>query len=305
MPAYNAGKYIAESIKSVMSQTYNNWELIIIDDGSTDNTSAIIKQYTNADKRISYHYQANARQGTARNTGIKKSKGSLIAFLDSDDLWLPNKLKIMMEEFKKNDQDLLFTDAYIFDDSFNIEKIPADQKRFMVTSAQYKGTEGLQHFLVFNRIPMLTTLIKKEVLVETNMFSDRGICEDYELWLKLLIKGYTFRSIDLPLAAYRLHDQATTKNDKLAIDECIDVIFDLSKQSENTTYKKLLFYGLKNWHLRKIDTISTKAGLRSSLQKIRTQLGWNTNLNIAALFNWWPFLNLNKKLIKFSLNHLH
>lgn len=305
MPAYNSARYICDSIESVINQTYKDWELIIVDDGSTDDTSAIIKQYIDADKRISCYYQANARQGIARNTGIAKSKGSLIAFLDSDDLWLSNKLSLMMEEFEKSDPDLLFTDAYIFDGNFNPENIPVNQKRFMVTSAKYQGTEGLQDFLFFNRIPMLTTLIKKEALINVNMFSSRGICEDYELWLNLLIKGYNFRSISLPLAAYRVHNQSTTRNDKLAVDECIDVIFNIAKQPENASYKNLLFCSLKNWHSRKIDSITTKADLYRSLKKIRAQLGWHINLTIAALFNFGPFLTFNKGLIKSSLNHLH
>jgi len=303
MPAYNAEKYIGEGIASVINQSYKNWELIVIDDGSTDNTAIIVKQLADTEKRISYHYQANAKQGKARNAGIEISKGKLIAFLDSDDLWLPDKLSLMMEEFEKAHQDLLFTDAYIFEGSFDPENVPDNQERFLVPTAQYQGAEGLWNFLCFNKIPMLTTLIKKEVLVEANMFSNRGICEDYELWLRLLIKGFTFRSVNLPLAAYRLHDQATTRNDKLAIDGCIDVIFNAAKQPENVNYKSLLLRGLINWYTRKLDTIFTRADLYSFLKKIRAQLGWHINFTIVALFNFKLFLNINKKLIRFSLKH--
>lgn len=305
MPAYNAAKYIGESIESVIDQTYKNWELIIIDDGSTDNTATIIKQLADTDKRIHYYYQTNAKQGKARNVGIEKSKAQLIAFLDSDDLWLPTRLSLMIEEFVKGNQDLLFTDAYIFEGNFNLKNIPNNQKRFMVTSAQYQGVEGLRNFLYFNKIPMLTTLVKKDVLIETNMFSDREICEDYELWLRLLMRGYTFRSINLSLAAYRLHDQASTKNDKLAVDECIDVIFNATKQPENAIYKSLLLAGLGNWHKRKVDAVFTKVDLHQSLKKIRTQLGWHINLTIVTLFNFHPFLSINKKLIKLALKHLN
>ena len=114
MPAYNAQKYIAESIESVIGQTYLNWELLIVDDGSTDDTASIIKQYQLNDSRIQYFYQESGRQGKAKNTAIKNSKGDYIAFLDSDDLWLKEKLKISVNEITKGDYSLLFTDSYIF-----------------------------------------------------------------------------------------------------------------------------------------------------------------------------------------------
>src|SRR5690349_25117803 len=93
MPAYNAEKFVAESISSVITQTYKNWELIIVDDGSTDNTKNIIEEFAKHDARIKYIYQENAKQGKARNTGIAMAKSGLVAFLDADDLWLPQMLE--------------------------------------------------------------------------------------------------------------------------------------------------------------------------------------------------------------------
>ena len=91
MPAYNAATFIAGSIKSVVKQSFTNWELIIIDDGSTDNTKNIINCFINKDARIKYHYQQNGKQGKARNAGLALAKGKYIAFIDADDVWLPNK----------------------------------------------------------------------------------------------------------------------------------------------------------------------------------------------------------------------
>jgi len=97
MPAFNAEKFIAESIESVVAQTYPNWELVVVDDGSTDGTAKIIKRYQAAEPRIKYFYQKNARQGIAKNLGISESYGEYIAFLDADDLWLPEKLDIELD----------------------------------------------------------------------------------------------------------------------------------------------------------------------------------------------------------------
>ena len=91
-PTYNCGRFIAETIKSVLAQTYSNWEMIIVDDCSTDNTAEIVSKYN--DPRITYHcLEHNSGAAIARNTALKMAKGRWIAFLDSDDLWLPDKLE--------------------------------------------------------------------------------------------------------------------------------------------------------------------------------------------------------------------
>src|ERR1044072_6081218 len=92
MPAYNAERYIAASIESVLAQTYSDWELIVVDDGSTDRTATVTQEFVKRDPRIKYIFQENGRLGKARNTGIKNSRGPLIAFLDSDALWIETNL---------------------------------------------------------------------------------------------------------------------------------------------------------------------------------------------------------------------
>jgi teichuronic acid biosynthesis glycosyltransferase TuaG len=97
MPAYNAEKYIAESIRSALDQTHTNWELVVVDDGSTDGTAEIVRGFRRADDRIKYIFQQNGRLGKARNTGLENSTGRLIAFLDSDDLWARGKLELQVK----------------------------------------------------------------------------------------------------------------------------------------------------------------------------------------------------------------
>ncbi len=93
IPAYNREKFLPETIESVRTQTFQDWELIIVDDGSTDDTATIVSQLSKTDHRIRYIWQQNSERAVARNRGIKESRGAYIAFLDSDDLWLPNKLE--------------------------------------------------------------------------------------------------------------------------------------------------------------------------------------------------------------------
>lgn len=118
MPCYNGERFIAEAIESVLGQTYQNWELIIINDGSTDNSEKIIKELLNKDNRIRY-IKNNKNKGipATRNVGIKASKGEYIALLDQDDFWMKEKLKIQMIEILKNNSSfgLKFSNTIIMD----------------------------------------------------------------------------------------------------------------------------------------------------------------------------------------------
>ncbi len=102
IPAYNAEKYITETINSVINQTYTDWELIIINDGSIDNTAEIVKQFCANDNRIKYYYQNNSGVSAARNNGLKRANGEYIVFLDSDDVWLKEFLEKTVSFLDKN-----------------------------------------------------------------------------------------------------------------------------------------------------------------------------------------------------------
>ena len=109
-PAYNSAKFIAETIQSVQNQTYENWEMLIVDDGSTDKTEAIVLSFVNKDKRIQFHkLKQNSGAGVARNTAIEKVNGNYIAFLDSDDLWKPEKLQKQLLFMEANNLHLTFS----------------------------------------------------------------------------------------------------------------------------------------------------------------------------------------------------
>lgn len=101
IPVYNGEKYIAQAIESALSQEVDNLEIIVVDDGSSDMTKEIVKGFKDS---VSYIYQDNSGPSSARNTGIKHSHGKFIAFLDSDDLWAPDKLKIQLEKFNRYDE---------------------------------------------------------------------------------------------------------------------------------------------------------------------------------------------------------
>ncbi len=244
MPAYNSGEYIAESIQSVFSQTYQNWELLVVDDGSTDNTADIVKDFSTRDNRVRYFYQKNSGQHIARNFAIKAANGDLIAFLDSDDIWFSDKLEISICEFDSYDQDLFFTGVYKFCHLSDL-KDPSTLELMTVTDSVYKGQEALNIFVAGNRVPILATLAKRDVLLEAGGFPPIRIAEDYYLWLKLLFKGCVFRSISQPLTAYRLRENSLMSETPNESKEVLDMFILLSEDYPElrTNYRRQI----KHW----------------------------------------------------------
>jgi len=115
VPAYNCAPFIDESLESVYRQTYNHWELIVVDDGSTDETRGALARHA---RRIRYHYQRNQGTAAAHNAGVRRARGNLIAFLDNDDIWLPKKLQRQVEAMSSSPEcGLVFSDGQTFTSS--------------------------------------------------------------------------------------------------------------------------------------------------------------------------------------------
>ena len=243
MPAYNVEEYITDAINSVISQIYSNWELIIIDDGSTDNTEKVVSEWLVKDNRIQYHYQKNGKQGKARNLGVSESKGMYLAFLDADDLWLPEKLSIQIKEIQERNVDLVFSDSYVFNDS----EINNTSKKMGIPAEVFYDQNSIEMFLEGNRIPILTVLVKREKIINVGGFSEHlniQNVEDYHLWLKMLISDCKFYSLNYVLAKYRVHNNSVTSNDKVALKKIPFAFFDLIQLFP--VYKKLIEKELKS-----------------------------------------------------------
>ncbi len=246
MPAYNAAAFIAESIGSVINQTYTNWELLIVDDGSTDNTKSIIKNYSSNDSRIQYFYQQNGRQGKARNLALSYAKGTYVAFLDADDVWLPQKLTVQLKEIEEEDVDLVFSNAFTF-----TRHISDSTSEIFAGKNIFKGDEAVKKFLELNKIPILTVLMKTETLRSVKGFTEIPSiqnAEDYHLWLRLLMNRKKFYGSELVLAGYREHTASSTLSDKLSVAKVIELIEDLKQQYP--VYRKLLNRYHKQWFKR-------------------------------------------------------
>jgi teichuronic acid biosynthesis glycosyltransferase TuaG len=216
MPAYNAGKYVGDSIRSVLAQTCGGFELIVVDDGSTDDTAGVVREIASADARVRYIRRENGGQGKARNTGIENSRGALVAFLDADDLWEPDKLGRQLRVLEETGCDIVFGGGFIFvgDDT-------ADESRaFPTVEGKFDGAQMFDVLIDENVIPILSALVRKEALggarpfVEERPFQN---CEDYDLWLTLAERGKTFYGTGEKLVRYRRHPASTTHRESRAL----------------------------------------------------------------------------------------
>ncbi len=215
MPAYNTEKYIGDSIQSVLDQTYINWELLVVDDGSTDETANIIRRFAANDARVKYLSQPNGRQAKARNTGLAKAQGDLLAFLDSDDLWVPEKLAREWETMVATKADVVYSNGFII---YEPGAIPGPSE-FPVLAGTIEGRTMFDRLLLFNHIPVQSVLLRREALAKAGRFDESPQfhgCEDYELWLRVAANGSVFHGMPEKLIKYRRHSTATThKNSNL------------------------------------------------------------------------------------------
>jgi teichuronic acid biosynthesis glycosyltransferase TuaG len=223
MPAYNADKYIAESIQSVMAQTLADWELIVVDDGSTDNTAEVVNAFVSADTRIKYFYQPNGRLGKARNTAFRYSTAGLIAFLDSDDLWLPEKLELQVAALNEQGADVVYTDGFIFSG----DDVADESTTFPIVFGRHDGADMFDWLLVRNRIAVLSVMLRREALGRAGPFEERPSfhgSEDYDLWLRLAKQGAVFYGMGERLVRYRRHAGAMTNAESNVLRPMLTVV---------------------------------------------------------------------------------
>ena len=202
MPCYNAAPYIAQSIDSVLAQTYEDWELLITDDGSTDKSVDIIQAYCDKDERIRLERsETHCGPGTTRNKAMARARGQYIAFLDADDLWLPDKLERQMAFMTENHYGFTFTGYELIS-----EKGDASGKTVM-TDEVMDHKKYLRNTIIGCSTVMLDTAIVGEVRMTRDDTSD-----DMTLWLELMHRGFKAYPLDLVLAKHRIRKDSASSN---------------------------------------------------------------------------------------------
>ena len=204
-PMYNGEKYVEQTIISVISQTYKNWEMIIVDDGSKDNGPAIVEKYICADNRIKLLRQSNAGSSAARNNGLRCVQGRFVCFLDSDDFWEPNFLEEQLNFIKERNAVIVFA---------SYKRINAD------------GEEILSPFIVPDKVDYWGLLKTCSISCLTAMYDRKktgdvyfneamgSMRDDFVFWLSILKKGGYAYGNKAVLASYRSFSSSTTGNKK-------------------------------------------------------------------------------------------
>ncbi|MEA5466982.1 glycosyltransferase family 2 protein [Leptothoe sp. PORK10 BA2] len=200
IPAYNAAKFLSEVIQSVLNQSYQNWELLVIDDGSTDNTAELVSKYSKKDSRVRLISKENGGVSVARNLGAQLAEGELIAFLDSDDLWLPDKISAHVNYMSSHPQ--------VGVSFARVELIETNGKT--TNKLTDNITDTLQPQDLFYSNPTVTTsnlVIRKSVFQALNGFDESmQYNEDIDLLFRLAIQDkWKIKGIDQVLVQYRLH----------------------------------------------------------------------------------------------------
>jgi len=217
IPTYNSVKYLPEAIDSILNQTYKDFEIIVIDDGSTDKTKDIvdtfIKEYRN---KIRYFYQQNKGPGAARNRGIEMATGEYIAFLDSDDLWLPEKLEKSLNFLNSYGFDWICTASYKLN-SDNKKSIRYVNNAFLDSSE--KRLNILKNGLFFFshlHIEVAGVLTRKHCFKKAGLFDENFIIgEDVDLWFRFEEAKLSGGYLNEPLYIYRLNKDSITKTKKI------------------------------------------------------------------------------------------
>ena len=235
VPAYNHGQYIGDCLKSIINQTYINIELIVINDGSSDNTHNVILSLSDeCRKRFKRFVYVNKEknEGIAKtlNQGIELSKGKYISFLASDDIIMPYKFEVLVSEFEKlgNDYAVVCGDATFIDSKGNRVYLDEQGSAFYKraeeyydsfleyytryrTDFDYKKDFGLyETFLLGNYIPAMATILHSEALKDVGLFDEGNFIEDYDMWLKLS-RRYKFKYVQKVVACYRIHESNSVK----------------------------------------------------------------------------------------------
>ena len=188
IPAYNKADFTVEAINSVLAQDYDNIEIIVVDDGSTDDTVGHLQCFFLLDKDFNYMHQENKGVSAARNAGIKAATGEYIALLDCDDKYIPSKITVSIDEMKRQKVDMIHNSAVLID---------KDSKR--VGFRRPRRGDLLYRNHIINNV-----VVKKEVFDKVGLF-DEGlfICADWDMWLRIE-EHFKIGYIDFPLTEYRV-----------------------------------------------------------------------------------------------------
>ncbi|MBI2604804.1 MAG: glycosyltransferase [Deltaproteobacteria bacterium] len=265
IPTYNRRAYIANTVRSVLNQTFGDFEVLVSDDGSTDGTEDVMAEIT--DPRVKYVKRPHAgRPAIVRNHAIRRAQGKYVAFLDSDDLWIPRKLELQVEMARRNPDAGI---VYALSRNFSVQ----DWKG-ITSPYRFKRAGEVYHYLLFyNFISIPTVFVPRKVLDDVGLFDEDAkfrAVEDYELWLRIAAK-YPVAFHDGVVAYYRLHSANISANRIGEFDRLVEVLKKIlalrpvPRWMERKIFAKIELRRYKYWLTQARDDVSAKRALANAL----------------------------------------
>ncbi len=244
VPCYNYGHFIAQTLQCLQKQTFKDWECIVVDDGSTDNSKSVVAHFVKEDPRITYIYQDNKGLPGARNTGIDVAKGMFVQFLDADDLLEVSKLEEQYKAFEANPElDFIYSPVmYFMDGQEDKLRHSSSMLNFPWTLTKSgKGKSLLRYLIISSVIMVHMPIVRRKSVIEIGKFTTHlRSCEDWEFWLRCCSNDLNFKYVDAKntRSLIRLHPSSMTRNRTVMLTSMIEVrelIFDMVKEDKQLT----------------------------------------------------------------------
>jgi glycosyltransferase involved in cell wall biosynthesis len=254
IPVYNRIDVLSDALTSVRQQTYQNFEVIVVDDGSSDGSHALAQKFADEDPRIKVLRQPNGGVSAARNTAIAPAHGELIAFLDADDVWLPGKLAAQLDLLKQEPRaNLLFTDYFLWDGQNDFGRRYSDPDKF-------PDGDVSRRLIFFDLFGLSTVIIKREMLDVVGAFDvELPVAADWDMWLRIAEQGLCAKGVRQPLARYRIWSGNMSRNTVLVVEDDIRVLEKALARPQRAAwrraYKRSLQIARGNLELARVRTL--------------------------------------------------
>lgn len=284
IPTYNRPYKVVRAIKSVLAQTFNDYEIWVIDDGSTEKYTIALEPFKS---KINYLYKPNGGLSSARNAGILKSNGTYVAFLDDDDWWYPHKLEYLAQAIQDRPDVGLFYS--------NVDFVKENGEKLWVQKSRNVGKQSYLLLLKGNIIPMPTVVVKKSCFNEVGLFDEKlKGCEDWDMWIRIA-QRFPFHFVNKVLGAYEYASSTAMSADHVfyinAITNAFNKIISENKTLELRVQRIMYAFFAHNKgriYLRTGHEVLAQKEFKESLK-----LGcWRSFIYIILLKNSWMWSNL-------------
>ena len=292
IPVYNAEKYIEQTIRSVLEQTLEDIEIIVLNDGSKDNSGNIIKRLQDEDKRIIYIPKSNSGVSDTRNTGIRQASGKYLAFLDADDIWKPENLEEKINALKQTGKKWVFSD---------LENIYEEDNILFVKRVDFKPYNFIENLLLWEAEvvpgPCSNIVAERELFGEDIRF-DTGLSSpaDRDICLQLAVKAEPY-FLEKKLWLYRHHGQNMSNQNQKAIDE-MKYLYRKADERKWFTSRKLRRKALSNVNLIMAGMSYFFPSQRKRIPGFMIKAFWYSPGNVFQKKIWPFFRRLSNKKIK-------